>query len=267
MAINLEDNFSDVVSKAQRGLKLADSELSERTGVPVAELHQLRSGRFDADALRKVAPVLGLDSAALIDLPNYKPAEISLPGLATFTTAFGEMLVNAYIAFDPEKREAAAFDTGVDAAPMLEYLRQENLALRFIFLTHTHADHVMDLDRLRSQTGAAAYVSSRESAPGAQPFAENSEFRCGDLRIGTRLTWGHSRGGTTYVISGLERPVAIVGDSLFAGSMGGGMASYDDALRTNREQIFTLAGETVLCPGHGPLTTVYEERAHNPFFA
>jgi glyoxylase-like metal-dependent hydrolase (beta-lactamase superfamily II) len=49
--------------------------------------------------------------------------------------------------------------------------------------------------------------------------------------------------------------------------MGGGGVSYADALRTNREQILTLPDETVLCPGHGPLTTVGEDRAHNPFFA
>ena len=48
--------------------------------------------------------------------------------------------------------------------------------------------------------------------------------------------------------------------------MGGGMVSYDEALRTNRESIFTLADETIVAPGHGPLTTVGEEKLHNPFF-
>ena len=70
----------------------------------------------------------------------------------------------------------------------------------------------------------------------------------------------------TYVIDGLDRPVAIVGDAIFAGSMGGGMISYEDALRTNREKIMTLPDDTVLCSGHGPLTTVGEEKKNNPFF-
>jgi glyoxylase-like metal-dependent hydrolase (beta-lactamase superfamily II) len=73
-------------------------------------------------------------------------------------------------------------------------------------------------------------------------------------------------GGITYVITGLAKPVAIVGDALFAGSMGGGMISWGDALETNRKQIFTLADDTVLCPGHGPMTTVAEEKSHNPFY-
>jgi glyoxylase-like metal-dependent hydrolase (beta-lactamase superfamily II) len=49
--------------------------------------------------------------------------------------------------------------------------------------------------------------------------------------------------------------------------MGGGMASYQDALRTNREEIFSLQDDTIICPGHGPMTSVGEERRHNPFFA
>jgi glyoxylase-like metal-dependent hydrolase (beta-lactamase superfamily II) len=61
--------------------------------------------------------------------------------------------------------------------------------------------------------------------------------------------------------------VAVVGDSLFAGSMGGGNVSYADALRNNLEKILTLPDETIICPGHGPMTTVGEEKVHNPFFA
>ena len=75
-----------------------------------------------------------------------------------------------------------------------------------------------------------------------------------------------SPGGITYVIEGLQRPVAIVGDALFAQSMGGGMISYQDALSTNRSELFTLEDHTVICPGHGPMTSVGEEKSHNPFF-
>src|SRR6266545_1259477 len=86
-------------------------------------------------------------------------------------------------------------------------------------------------------------------------------------KLDVQLIWGHSQGGMTYVVAGLARPVAIVGDSLFAGSMGGGNVSYADALRNNLEKILTLPDETIICPGHGPMTTVGEEKQHNPFFA
>jgi glyoxylase-like metal-dependent hydrolase (beta-lactamase superfamily II) len=71
----------------------------------------------------------------------------------------------------------------------------------------------------------------------------------------------------TFVATGLARPIAIVGDSLFAGSMGGGTVSYKDAVQNNLEKILTLPDETIICPGHGPMTSVGEEKKHNPFFA
>ncbi len=111
------------------------------------------------------------------------------------------------------------------------------------------------------------HVSEREPVTGAQAIKEGDTFKVGSLKIATLLTWGHSPGGLTYYVTGLARPIAIVGDSLFAGSMGGGTASYEEALRNNLEKILMLPDETVLCPGHGPLTTVVKEKADNPFFA
>ncbi len=138
--------------------------------------------------------------------------------------------------------------------------------MKLILLTHAHPDHVADLRRLR-QTGAPVYISELEPEEGAEAIAEGKRFRVGSLEIEARLTSGHSPGGMTYVVTGLSRPVAIVGDSLFAGSMGGGNVSYEDALRNNREKILTLPDETIVCPGHGPMTTVGKEKRDNPFFA
>ena len=136
-----------------------------------------------------------------------------------------------------------------------------------ILLTHAHPDHVADLRRLEEETGAPVYISDLEAAEGAEAIEEGKRFRVGSLEIESRLTSGHSPGGMTFVVTGLARPVAIVGDSLFAGSMGGGNVSYEDALRNNREKILTLPDETIVCPGHGPLTTVGKEKRDNPFFA
>jgi len=93
---------------------------------------------------------------------------------------------------------------------------------------------------------------------------EGNRFEIGKLKVEARLTNGHSPGGTSYVIEGLAAPVALVGDSLFAGSMGGAPNAYTLALRNNREKLMTLPAETIFCPGHGPMTTVAEERQHNP---
>ena len=120
---------------------------------------------------------------------------------------------------------------------------------------------------MKKITGAPAFVSEREPTEGAEPFAHGREFAIGALTVQTRRTSGHSRGGVTYVVTGLARGLAVVGDAVFAGSMGGGLVSYDEALKTNRASIFSLPDDTVICPGHGPLTTVGEEKIHNPFFA
>jgi glyoxylase-like metal-dependent hydrolase (beta-lactamase superfamily II) len=160
-----------------------------------------------------------------------------------------------------------AFDTGGDAGGLLDAIASKNLELSLILLTHTHGDHIFDLDRLKERTGAHAFVGDREPIEGAETFSAGRTWTVGRLKIESRLTWGHSKGGITYVVTGLARPVAIVGDAVFAGSMGGGGVSYADALRTNREHIFCLPEETILCPGHGPMTTVGEEKRNNPFYA
>ena len=268
--IPLEDNVGDIIGKAQRGLGISDTELAEKARVSSEKIRQLREGDFDEPALLRVAPVLGLAGRALCDLANgeWQPKKIDERDyLAQFNTNYHDMAVNAYLVWDPASRVAAAFDTGADCSEMVRSANRQKLTVKLILLTHAHADHVADLPRLREETGGQVFTPAREPVPGAESIEERKRFRLGKLEIDTRLTWGHSRGGMTYVVTGLAWPIAIVGDSLFAGSMGGGNVSYDDALQNNLEKILTLPDETIICPGHGPMTTVGEEKAHNPFFA
>lgn len=267
--IPLEDKAADIISKAMRGNGLSDAGVASRAGLAEAVVAGLREGRFDAASARAVAPVLGLGAEALVQcgLESWFPQPAAVAGLACFNTVFEDMTVNSYLAFDEASGKAVAFDTGSDCSGMLDFLAERQLSLELVLLTHSHGDHIFELDRLREKTGAPAWIGSREPVEGARVFEAGHVFSCGNLRIQTRLTWGHSKGGITYVIAGLESPVAVVGDAVFAGSMGGGGISYADALRTNREEILSLPDATVLCPGHGPLTTVGEEKKNNPFFA
>ena len=267
--MELEDNFADILDKALRGLGLEITELAARAGLPASQAAELFAGRFDEGAARRLAPLLGLDPGRLaaIGREEYRPAEIpAFEGLLQFTTPFDSMTVNSYLAWDPVSARAAAFDTGSDCDGMLAALDKLGLTLETIFLTHSHGDHIHDLDRLKEKTGAPAWISEREPVDGVQTFRPGREFSLGNLPVETRSTWGHSPGGVTYVVRGLARDLAIVGDAIFAGSMGGGGVSYADALKTNRAGILTLAEATVICPGHGPMTTVGEQRRVNPFF-
>ena len=271
--IPLEDFWNDVIRKARRGLGLSEEELSRKCDCSTEKIMALEQGALDVDLLARVSALLGLEEGRVLALARseYHPGALVLPigsanGMAMFTSPWSDFEVHSYLLWDAKTSLAAAFDTGSDVTEMLGFLSTHQFTLTQILLTHGHGDHVFDLDRLVEKTGAKAWIGKRENVPGAENFEPGREFKLGDLRIEARATWGHAAGGITYVIHGLEMPVAVVGDALFAGSMGGPMIPYAACLETNRKEIFSLSSETLLCPGHGPLTTVALEQAHNPFF-
>lgn len=271
MPIPIEDFCEDIVGKAMRGLSLSDSELSSRSGATEAAIQEVRRGNStDASVLRAIAPALDLDAEALVvsAQKSWRPEPIELEGLAIFNTPYHDMRVNAFLIWDPTSKVVAAFDSGADATLLVDFVNAHGLDLSAMFITHTHIDHVADLNTLLTQGDEPIPLHCNRQEPwdGAELFIEGDSFSIGELSVETRTTWGHAKGGTTFVIRGLAQPVAVVGDALFAGSMGGGMVSYSDALRTNREHIFSLPDDTIICPGHGPLTTVGEEKRHNPFY-
>ncbi|MBI5691486.1 MAG: MBL fold metallo-hydrolase [Verrucomicrobia bacterium] len=270
--IPLEDNFNDVINKAQRGLKITDDDLARRAEVSLEDLTAVKAGKPIDAVLRRVARHLRLSPDALEALAHKRwyPQIPEFPrGFAAFNTPHGDMTVNSYLIWDPRAGLAAAFDTGATCQGMLDLLDAERLTLRYVFLTHTHADHVADLERLAASTGAEVWSSELEPAPrvGARTFRENAHFHVGEIAIKTLLTHGHSPGMTTYYVTGLSWPLAVVGDAIFASSMGGSATHFADQFRNNRTKILTLPRDTVLAPGHGPLTTLAQEKHHNPFFA
>jgi glyoxylase-like metal-dependent hydrolase (beta-lactamase superfamily II) len=270
LQLPLEDSHLDILGKAQRGLKLGDDELTRSAGISSDEFTRIQAGEILLEPLGRHAAALHLGPQALADSARkaWMPHPVAIEGLKTFTTDFEDMTVNSYLVWDAASKKAVAFDSGADAGGMLDFITSNGLTLELILITHTHGDHIFDLDRLLEKTSAPAWVGDKEpSLAGAESFAAGKTFHVGGLAIETRLTWGHADGGITYVVSGLPRSLAIVGDAIFAGSMGGGKVSYADALRTTRMEILSLPDETVLASGHGPLTTVAEELIHNPFFA
>ena len=272
--IELEDFFEDVIGKTLRGTGMADGVLSFLTNVETDTIAKLKDGEFDEAAVRAIAPSLGLDADTLVELANrsWRPDLVELEGLRQFNTVFDPdpddmMTVNSYLIWDTQTKEAALFDTGADADTALTAVKELGLELKTLFITHSHIDHIIDREKVvAAHPGVRVLVNGKEPVAGAERFAAGGTFSIGTLRVTTRLTWGHSPAGTTYVVNGLSRPVAVVGDAIFAQSMGGGVISFKDALATNRSEIFTLEDQTIICPGHGPMTSVGEEKAHNPFF-
>ncbi len=265
----LEDNFADILGKALRGRGLSAAAAAESAGLTEAAMDRLLGGEFDEPAARSLAAVLQLNGDALVRLAQggYRP-QVECPlAMVVATTSYGTMTVNAYLLWDEENRDAAIFDTGADAAPLLQAVASLDLNVVAVFLTHSHADHIHALAVLKRELGVEAWSSALEPVPGTKTFRPGDLFNTGRHFIRTRLTPGHTPGGTTYVIEGPVLQAAIVGDAIFAGSIGKVRDDYQGALVNIRREILGLSDQTLLCPGHGPLTTVGQEKAHNPFFA
>src|SRR5690348_2785106 len=140
MNIPLEDNFTDVIGKAQRGLEISDSDLAEQARLDASMIRKLRRGHYDELALFRVAPVLGLGARALADLAQneYRPEVRKIDGLAMFNTKYHDMMVNAFLVWHPKLREAITFDTGVDCRSLLDRVQKEALTVERVLLTHAH---------------------------------------------------------------------------------------------------------------------------------
>ncbi len=269
--IPIEDNFADVIGKAQRGWKITDEDLAKRAEITLADLAAIKAGEVNVAVIRRVSRHLRLNPDAMEILATqqfYPYAPDYKRGFAMFNTKYDDITVNSYLIWDTRTKSAAVFDTGASCDELLDLVKAEQLKVEYIFITHAHEDHIADLAKLQEATKAEVWINELESFefPGIKRFKENAHFHIGSLAIKTLLTSGHSPGQTTYYITGLSWPLAVVGDSLFASSVGGSKTHFDEQLRTVRGKIFSLPADTVLACGHGPLTTLNQEKAYNPFF-
>ena len=197
--------------------------LAERSGLKRSDIHSLRNGSSDVELIRQVAPELGLDTNALIASAekSWFPEQPNVEGLHIFHTNFGEMIVNAYLVEVPSTKRAILFDTGIDSSAILELLEKRGLALEAICLTHSHRDRVADLQNVRTTNdNPPAYIHAKELVSGSLAIEEGGLFKRVALKITALQTSGHSVAGLTYVIDGMNTPIAVVGDAMFAGSGG-----------------------------------------------
>jgi hydroxyacylglutathione hydrolase len=198
----------------------------------------------------------------------------------------GPLQCNCSIIGDEATREAMVIDPGDDIQDVLTLIAKHNLKVKQIVITHAHIDHVGGAMKLRSRTGAPILLNQNDYAllkmldaqaawigvppPGAvevdQSIGQADKVKAGSLVADVIHTPGHTEGSICLYFPAEKKLIA--GDTLFAGSIGrtdlpGG--SFEKILRSLHEKVLALPEETVVIPGHGPLTTIAEERESNPF--
>lgn len=274
--MNLEDHLGDIIRKARTMSGVSASAAAAAAGLSEAELSVLEESGKSAKPINFVglASAIGLNPDKLQGIAKgWLPSAKDLSTwreLRQITTSQNDMTVHCYLAWDEVTREAALFDTGWNATEVLKIVADEQLQLKHVFITHTHDDHMAGLQQVREAFPKIFLHTDSKSAPPQHKNRRNDCIHLGSLRITNRETPGHAEDGVTYIIGNWPEDaahVAIVGDAIFAGSMGGAAQHGDLAKQKIREQILSLPADTLLCPGHGPLTTVAEEKTNNPFFS
>lgn len=276
--IPLEDNYIDILKKASIGNGYGERELATHCQCPLSAIQTLFKGSYSETLLDSLSQVLELDLQALKmhALGQSQPPPIEINALKSFQSEFPyspqlTLSVNHYLVTDRAQKTAVLFDTGITASECLDYLQRENLRLEAICITHQHRDHTHALDAYRTAFPQAPIYAARvlPQIKDSQAIQLDTSYPFGAFALRALATPGHTEDGISFAISGLERPLILVGDALFAQSQGGAPSkeAYRSALQSNREQLLSQAGETVLAPGHGPLTTVAHELAYNPFYA
>ena len=280
MAYPLEDEFGDIIAKARSGKGLSTEDVARPSAMPVADLRALEACERapSREECGHIAHALDLEPDALraIATESWAPPPVTPElegGIQIRLLPHPPMRVTMYVIGEPSSGQALVLDPGAEAERILGVLRSAGWRAVGILVTHGHGDHVGALAAVCRELRVPvwAHVEERASLRGVDardlrdPEGE-PEFTVGSFRLRALLTPGHSSGHTAYAL----RDGVMVGDSLFAGSIGRtnlGPVHYAGHLSAIRERILSLPPDTKLFPGHGPPTTVGEERAHNPFFA
>ncbi len=176
----------------------------------------------------------------------------------------GSFPINGYLVADPITRIGVFIDPGGFSAEIEAFVKERQIILSHLFITHGHWDHTEGLSEFTGRYQVQSYAGDGEINAVSHSLRGGETIEVGHLRFQSLLIPGHTPCGISYYVQGC----VFTGDALFCGTVGGTGSLKDAKCQINhiRKHIFSLPDETLVFPAHGPMTTVGVEKYTNPFF-
>ena len=270
----LEDELGDILEKARDGKSWSQKALAQSADIALEDIRRMENYELTPDetSIEKLASALDLHAPSLLAIAHeaWSPEPILPdPGpfdLVCLSVFMGSYPVKCYLLICRETKATAIIDTGANPEAIIRKARELHVRPSKILLTHSHPDHAGGLGILDREYQCPAWIDPKEPRPSGsrdlRPIADHDVIELGNLRIQAIATPGHTPGGVSYRVG----ESILSGDAIFAGSMGRANASWPGLFHSITENLLTLPEHYRLFPGHGPATTVGEEKRHNPFF-
>ena len=174
----------------------------------------------------------------------------------------------SYLVGDRESREIMWVDPAIYDNEIIRTIKENKYNLVGVAVTHNHYDHVNGIGEVIREWGVPVYIHKADSSAygkKANPVKDSDMFHLGRIQVIVHETPGHTPGSISFIVG---NKYAFTGDALFAGSVGGtyGESDFRNQIKAIKDNIFSLKDDVIVCPGHGPLSTVGIERVYNPFF-
>ncbi len=273
----LEDELGDVLEKAARNVPLSLESLAAAANIDAGRLKDAFDYRPDLTLaeLARLASVLNLNEVGLTALAQGRyplPEPAGLPfALHPLRMPFGVGVANAYLV-SAGGDTALLFDTGASHAELHRAWPEHIQRLEAVFVTHYEAEHVGGLEVVLRESELGLFHGPPSGRwPQCHGLGESKTVAYAGLSVTAFSTPGHADEHNCYLVKSLAQPqapaVLISGDLIFAGSLGGGYFCCQRQLKHSRRIMDLLADDTVIAPGHGPLTTAANERRFNPFLS
>ena len=276
LTIPLEDELGDVLEKAMRRAGISQEALAARAGVEPAKILDAVDYRPDLSSgdLRRLAAALGLNEIGLCALGcgQYPlPETPALPFCVyPLRMTHGVGFANAYLVATCGASHGILFDTGPGMDALAAEWPRAIKSVDAVYLTHAEGEHTGGLCDVVARFGlAAAYCPAGADVPCGQAIGEGEQIQHGPLQVTALSTPGHASAHNCYLVTAPSvQPggaLLISGDLIFAGSVGGGYFCHKQVATHLRRVLAAVPPQTVIAPGHGPLTTAENELRYNPF--